>query len=304
MNFKGPRKGYLQMHIAVFLFGFTAILGDLINLPALTLVWWRVFITTFSLLFLVNALKLFRNIPTKTLLQFMGVGALVGLHWLCFYGSIKMANASVALVCFAMASFFTALVEPLILKTKLNPYELGLGLIIVPGMALVVSDLDVQMINGVIVGMISSLLIAFFSVLNKKYIKFADEMSITFLELGSAWLFLSLLLPFFLWQEEHSIRFFPPSTLDWAYMLALALLCTTLPYILSLKALHHISAFAANLTFNLEPVYGIVLAWLILNDHEEMSPRFYGGVVIILVTIFSYPVIKRRFLSPQPQTEG
>ena len=294
MIWNSERKAYLQLHIAVFLFGFTAILGDLINLPALTMVWWRVLITSLSLVLFISAGRLVKRMPRSTLYLFMGIGVLVAIHWLCFYGAIKLANASIALVCMATASFFTALIEPLILKTGFKKYELVLGLVIIPGMALIVSDLDLKMLSGFIVGLLSAAFAALFSVLNKKNIRLADEMSITFLELGSAWLFLTFLIPFLMFSSEGTIRFWPPTLMDWLYILVLSLLCTTLAYILSLRALHHLSAFAANLTINLEPVYGILLAIIILQENEELSPNFYFGVLIILASVFSYPLIKKR----------
>ena len=287
------KKAYRDLHIAVFLFGFTAILGDLIDLKALPLVWWRVLLTSGSLLFLIKG-HLIRKIPTKVILQYMGIGVIVALHWLTFYGAIKMANASIALVCLATTSFFTALLEPLLLGKKVRGYELALGLLIIPGMALIVQNTDLSMLAGIGVGLSSALFAALFSILNKKMIAQADEMSITFIEIGSAWLFLSLVLPFVLLGESGSMQFWP-SLKDWAYLLVLALLCTTWAYILALKALHHLSAFASNLTINLEPVYGVILAYFLLNDSSELSLGFYIGGLLIVISVFSYPLLRKRF---------
>lgn len=295
MAINSERKAYLQLHLAVLLFGFTAILGDLINLPALSMVWWRVLITSLSLIFFIQFRKVINEIPKKTLLLFIGIGFLVGIHWLCFYGSIKLANASIALVCMATASFFTAIIEPIVLKKPIQKLDLALGLIIIPGMILIVSDLNFEMIHGAAVGLLAAGLAALFSVLNKKNINAADEMSITFLELGSAWVLLSLILPIYFFTSTQSIPLWPPTFMDWVYILLLSILCTTFAYVLSLKALHHLSAFAANLTINMEPVYGIALAWIMLNDSNELSPSFYWGVLIIMVAVFSYPILKRKF---------
>jgi drug/metabolite transporter (DMT)-like permease len=146
--------------------------------------------------------------------------------------------------------------------------------------------------KGFWAGLAAALLAATFGTLNKKMVAKAHPYEITFLELGSAWIFLSLLLPFFFSQNPGLV--FWPNLLDLGYLLVLSLLCTTLPYILSLRALHHLSAFGANLVINLEPVYGIALAWLILKENKELSPGFYWGVLIILAAVFSYPVIKKR----------
>ena len=287
------RKAYLDLHIAVILFGFTAILGDLISLSATPLVWWRVLITSVSLLLLIQMGRKLYTIPRKLILQYMAIGVLVGLHWITFFGSIKYANASVCLVCMATTSFFTAFLEPILLKQKIRGFEIFLGLLIIPGMALIVKSLDLSMLMGVALGLASALLASLFATLNKKLVNFADPLSITFLELGSAWLFITLLLPFYYYQQTDLA--FWPNLNDWIYLLVLALLCTTLAYVLALRALKHLSAFAANLTVNLEPVYGIVLAVLILKENQELSPGFYWGCAIILLAVFSYPFLRSRF---------
>lgn len=286
-------RAYIELHIAVFLFGFTAILGDLIQLPALTLVWWRVFITSISLLFLIKVIRLFRTLPRKRLLQFMGIGVLVALHWLAFYGAIKLANASIALVAMATTSFFTSMIEPFVMQQQVKWYEIALGVLIIPGMMLVANGAELSMLTGLWVGIVAAFLAALFATLNKKLIGNQNVLEITFLELGSAWLFLSLVLPVLFLTSDIKITFAPPSAMDWLYLLVLALLCTTLAYALALKSLRHLTAFASNLTINMEPVYGIIMAWILLNENEELTSNFYWGVVIILLAVFSYPVLRR-----------
>ncbi len=285
-------RAYIQLHTAVLLFGLTAILGDLISISAISLVWWRVLITSVSLLFFVKVGQLLAQYGRKRILQFMGIGTLVALHWIAFYGSIKLANASVALVCMATVSLFTAFLEPLFFKTRIKWLEVLLGLLIVPGMMLVVNSLSASMMLGLWVGLIAAFLAALFSVMNKRLITEANPYTITFLELGSAWLFISLMLPFYLLQQGWES--FIPKPMDWWYLLVLSLVCTTLAYTLSLIALKHLTAFASNLVFNLEPVYGIALAWLILKEDQELSPYFYYGVALILLAVFIYPIIQRR----------
>jgi len=284
-------KAYIKLHIAVLLFGFTAILGDLISLSALSLVWWRVFLTSISLLFLIQFGRNLKLLPRRLILQYMGIGVLVALHWITFFGAIKYSNASICLVCMATTSFFTAFLEPAILKQKIKGYEILLGLLIVPGMMLVVNNIDYALMVGVWSGLISAFLAALFGTLNKKLVDKAPPFEITFLELGSAWLFICLLMPFYLNSSDAS---FMPTSSDMVYLLILALLCTTLAYVLALVALKHISAFAANLTVNLEPVYGIILAWLILNESDELTSGFYLGCAMILLAVFSYPFIKSK----------
>lgn len=285
-------RAYIQLHTAVLLFGLTAILGDLISISAISLVWWRVLITSLSLLFFVKVGQLGKIYGRKRILQFMGIGTLVALHWIAFYGSIKLANASIALVCMATVSFFTAFIEPLIFRTSIKWLEVLLSLLIIPGMMLIVNSLNTDMMLGFWIGLLAAFLAALFSVLNKKLIETANPYTITFLELGSACLFISLMLPFYLAQQ--GLESFIPKSIDWIYLLILALVCTTLAYTLSLNALKTLSAFASNLVFNLEPVYGIALAWIILKENQELSPYFYYGVALILVAVFVYPILQRR----------
>ncbi len=294
-KFMNPtRRAYLELHLAVLLFGFTAILGDLIQLTALVMVWWRVLLTSVSLLFLIQLRRLFRKLPRRQVLQYMGIGVIVALHWLCFYGAIKLANASIALVAMATTSFFTSLLEPVIMQERTKWYELMLGLLIIPGMVFIVNSTELSLLDGVWVGLLSAALAALFGTLNKRMIGKVDEMSITFLELGSACLFLSIVIPLYATTLDEPLRIMPRKE-DWGYLLTLALLCTTLAYVLALRALNYLSAFASNLTINLEPVYGILLAWVLLNENEELTPGFYIGGAIILLAVFSYPFLRRYF---------
>ncbi|MEZ5056619.1 MAG: DMT family transporter [Saprospiraceae bacterium] len=288
------RRAYLELHIAVFLFGFTAILGDLIELNALVLVWWRVLLTSISLIFFIKIIRLFKTMEKKRILQFAGIGILVALHWLAFYGSIKLANASIALVCMATTSFFTSLMEPAIMRYRFRWYEVGLGLLVIPGMWLIANTSSPGMMSGIWVGLIAAFLASLFAILNKKLITKANPIAITFLELSSAWIFLCLIIPFYFWKNPETL-FLPPDWQNWAYILVLALLCTTLAYVLSIRSLMHISAFASNLTVNLEPVYGIALAVVLLNENEELNSGFYWGLAIILASVFSYPFFRKKF---------
>lgn len=286
------QRAYLEMHFAVFLYGFTAILGDLILLPATILVWWRVLITSLSLLFLIQFGRNLHTIPKKFIWQYMGIGILIGLHWITFFGSVKYANASVAMICYATTAFFASMLEPLLTEKKLQKSELLLGFLVIPGMVLVGQSVPRGMLFGVLLGLISAILIACFAIFNKKLVNEADPTSITFLELGSSCIFISFFLPFFYYYSPNSP--FIPTNMDWVYLLILSLLCTTLAFVLNLKALKHISAFTSTLIGNLEVLYGIVLAIIILKENKELSFSFYIGALIILITVFGHPFIKER----------
>lgn len=288
------RKAYLQMHVATLLFGFTAILGALIDLPAVSIVWWRVTITSFSLLFFISFGKKLTTIPKKYIWRFCGIGIIVGLHWMCFYGSIKLANSSIALICMAMTALFTSFFEPFFLKKKFNLLDMGLGIIIIPAMALIVKSSDVSMHTGILLGILSAMLASLFTTLNKKYLDFGDFYSITFLELGAATVFISFILPIY-YRGFDAEFFIPTDSIDWVYIVLLALVCTTFAYVLALKSLKHLSAFYSNLIINLEPIYGILLAIVILKEHKELNITFYIGCCIILAAVMGYPPLKRKF---------
>ncbi len=286
-------RAYLELHFATVLFGFTAVLGKLIQLDATVLVWWRVLFTSVSLLFLIKVGKLFRELPLKTILQFVGIGILVALHWITFFLSIHLANASICLVALATGAIFTAFLEPMLMNQKIKWYEIALGLLIVPGLMMIVDSTELSMQLGLWIGLLSAFFMSLFGTLNKKYIHKTEPLNITFLELGSSFLFISLILPFYFGTVE-GLKFWPTGK-DLIYLIILSLLCTTLGYVLALRALKYISAFAANLTVNLEPVYGILLAIVILKENQELSAGFYWGVLLILGVVFSYPYLKKVF---------
>lgn len=285
------RIAYLQLHIAVLLYGLTAILGDLISLSAVSLVWWRVLITSASLLAFVGWGKRILSMQRKAIMSYMGIGVIVALHWITFYGAIKYANASVALAAMATTSFFTAIIEPIITGKPFQRLELILGMLIIPPMLFIASDLDLSLYKGLQVGLLSAFLAAVFATLNKKMVDSADAYQISFLEMSSAFLFISCLLPFIIDADTPLM----PMASDWVYLLILSLGCTTLAYVISLKALNHVTAFDATLTINLEPVYGILLAAVILKEHKEMSFTFYLGMVLVMAIVFLHPFLKKRF---------
>ena len=289
------RRAHWQIHFCVLLWGFTAILGKLITLPALALVWWRMLLVTLALLLVPRVWRGLRGLPTRLLASYAGVGILVALHWLTFYGSIKLANASVAVSCIALAPVFLALVEPAIAGRRMDPRELILGIAVVPGVALVVGGVPAGMHWGIVVGVTSALLVALFGAYNKRLIEHADPMTVTCVELGSGMLFLGAIgLPLaWLGLVDSSAASFIPGARDAVYLLILAMACTLLPFVLSLVALRHLSAFQAQLAVNLEPVYAIALAIVLLDEHRELGMRFYLGVAIILLAVFIHPAMVR-----------
>lgn len=277
------------MHIAIFLFGFTAILGKLITLNEIPLVWNRLWIAVFGLIVLPGVLRGLTRISIKNLLRFSGIGVIVALHWITFYGSIKIGNsASITLACLATTSLFTSLLEPLITKSKFNWIELILGLFVILGIILLTGVGELYY-NAIIVGLISALLAAFFSVLNKKYITGQNTISVSVVELFAGFVFISLCYPL-ISMYNHQTQWIPQST-DWLWIGILGVFCTSIAYVLSLNSLKELSAFVANLSINLEPVYGIILAALIFHESQDLNLSFYLGTSIILLAVLLHPII-------------
>jgi len=288
-------KAQYQIHFCVLLWGFTAILGKLISLPALPLVWWRMLIVVVALALVPRVWRGLRAMPRRLSMSYAGVGVLVALHWLTFYGAIKLANASVAATCIALATVFTALIEPWLTRTRFSKRELALGIAVLPGVALVVGGVPHGMRVGILVGAVSAVFVALFSSLNKRLVDHGDALTVTALELGAGTLALTLLAPLMpvLFPAFAGELLVLPGTRDAIYLLLLSLACTLFPFALSLIALRHMSAFAAQLAVNLEPVYAIVLAMLLLNEQRELTPVFYVGVAIILLAVLAHPLISR-----------
>lgn len=294
------RTAHLQIHLCVLLWGFTAILGKLITLDALPLVWWRMAIVV-ALLALVPAVwRGLRQMATKQLAGYTLIGALVALHWLTFYGAVKLANASVAATCIALAPAFTAIIEPWLAKRPFRTRELVLGVAVLPGVALVVGGVPDGMRLGVVVGAVSAFLVAVFGSLNKRMAGRADALTVTALELGAGTLTLTLLAPLLplVLPALGSTDWVVPDLHDGLLLLALSVACTLLPFALSLNALRHLSAYTMQLVTNLEPVYAIALAIVLLGEQRELSPAFYAGVALILAVVFYDPIRSRIARKP------
>ena len=285
------RKAYWQIHFCVLLWGFTAILGKLISLPALALVCWRMLLVSGTLLLVPRVWRGLRAMSWKLMAKYAGIGVVVALHWLTFYGAIKLANASVAASCLALGTVFAAILEPWIAGRRFDPRELVLGVAVIPGMALLFGGVPTGMHTGIVVGVLSAFLTALFSTLNKRYVERADSLTVTAVELGAGTLFLAVLSPLL---PGFGAPFPIPNAHDAALLVVLAAGCTLLPFTLSLVALRKISAFSTQLALNLEPVYAIILAIFLLGEQRELSPRFYLGVAIILGAVFAYPLLMRR----------
>ncbi len=295
------KKALIQLHVAVFLAGFTAILGKLITLNEGLLVWFRLLITVIILGTILMFKKQLIRIPFRDLLKITGTGTIVALHWVTFYGSVKYANVSVALVCFSASGFFTAFFEPLLTKTKISFVELGLGLLAIAGIY-IIFDFHPQYTVGIIFGMVSAIGSAIFPIFNKKLLLSYSPRILTFYELGGGLLALTVLVPVYL--LIFPANYYMPTATDWLLLVVLAWLCTVISFELQLSALQKVSAFTASLTYNLEPVYGIILAFIFFRENENLKPAFYLGVALILLAVVLQMLRIRRHYkrSPEPGT--
>ncbi len=276
------KKALIQLHIAIFLAGFTAILGKLIGLNEGLIVWYRLLLTVLTLGLILFFRKQLERISLKDALRICGVGFIVAAHWVTFYGSIKYANASVALVCLSASGFFTAFFEPLIFRRKIILREVLLGLIAIAGIY-IIFDFHPQYKVGIVFGIIAAILSSIFPIFNKQLLQRFTPATLTLYELGGGFLVLSLLVPFYL--MKFPAAYYMPTNWDWVWLFVLAWLCTVVCFDLQLNALKKVSAFTSTLSYNLEPVYGILLAFIFLKENKALNGHFYIGVGLILLAV-------------------
>jgi drug/metabolite transporter (DMT)-like permease len=284
-------KALLQIHGCVVIWGFTAILGKLITLPAFALVWWRMLIVVAALALLPAFWRGVRSLDRRMLAIFAGIGVVVALHWVTFYGAIKLANASVAATCMGVAPILVSLVEPLVTGRRFDWREVAIGIAAVPGVALVVGGTPDGMRLGIAVGILSALLVAIFGALNKRYVDRGDPLAVTGLELAAGTAFLTL-IALVVGGDATSLPL--PDARDSMLLLVLALACTLFPFALSLVALRQLSAFSAQLAVSLEPVYAVFLAILLLGEQRELGVQFYLGLAIVLGSVLAHAALRRH----------
>lgn len=276
------RLAYLQMHVAILLWGFTAILGALIQLDEGLLVWYRMGISCIATAVYLGFRRQLKLPSGRMLLRLGFIGFLITLHWITFYGAIKASNVSIAISCFSSVAVFTALLDPLMQGKRLRKAELLLALAVSTGIYIIFSVQEFYL-KGIILSLISALLASVFTILNKKISHLAEPASITLFELLTGFILLSILLP--VWFGINKSSFAWPGYSDWLYLIILAVVCTTFALTLSLYALQKLDAFTMNLSVNLEPLYSIILAIFLLNEHKVLDTGFYIGSLVILAAV-------------------
>lgn len=289
MQFFNRHRNVLLLHFTVLIWGFTGVLGGLISVSAMHLVWYRVLIAGISLFIYFKVTKKSMVVPTRSMLKFLGVGLLVGAHWVAFFHSIKISTVSVTLVCLSSLTLFTAVFEPLFNKKTISLGDVIVGLVIILGIYLIFK-FEIQYWEGIVFGLLAALLACFFSIFNAKMVKKDSPTVITFYEMVGAFIGVSLVMLFTGQFNSQMIL----STTDWMYLILLGSVCTALAYVLGVAVMKELTAFTVALTTNLEPVYGIILAIVIIGHKEQMSLGFYMGAIIILGAVFVYPLIKTK----------
>lgn len=279
---------YLHLHFIVFIWGFTAVLGALISIEALPLVWYRMLLASGFIFLYIKFRKEKLQFSKKVLAGFFLCGAIIALHWLTFFGAIKVSNVSVTLAIMSTGALFTSLLEPLMYKRRIIWYEVLFGGIVVVGLY-IIFKVETQYMWGIVLALCSSFLGALFSVINGKFALKYSATAISFYEIFFGMVCITIYLGF---SGSFDASFFTISMSDWMYLLILASACTAYAFIASVHVMKWISPYTVMLTVNMEPVYGIILALLILGDSENMSSQFYSGAAIILITVAANGIIK------------
>ena len=283
-------KNLFILHLTVFIWGFTGILGALISIDAVQMVWYRVLIASISLFVYFLATKTNIKVSKKQFFQFFFTGSIVALHWIFFFHSIKVANVSVSLICLSSVTLFIAILEPLIKKQKISKGDIFVGLLIILGIYLIFK-FETKYTTGIIFGLLSAVAASFFSTINSTLVQKSNPSIIGFYELSGAFFWITI---YRLFDKSLLTETFNLSPTDWFYLMVLGTICTALAYVAGVAVMRTLSAFRVALITNLEPVYGIILAFLLFGAKEQMSGGFYVGSLLILAAVFLYPIYKRR----------
>jgi drug/metabolite transporter (DMT)-like permease len=281
-------KNYIQLHFIIFIWGFTAILGALISIEAMSYVRYRMLLASLFLFVFLLFKKKPIYVDRKTLLKFVLGGIIIALHWITFFSAVKASNVSVALMAMSTGAFFTSLIEPIFFKRRISKLELFLGLLVVIGLY-VIFQVEGNYLTGIIYGLISSLLSALFSVANGLYVRKSNPEIVSFYQLLFGMIFITIVL-FVTGKFNHN--FFMLSGSDWIYLIILASICTAYAFTMSVKVMKVLSPYTVMLSINLEPVYGIVLALLVFGEKERMGFEFYLGTLIILLSVLLNAIFK------------
>ena len=284
-------KNNLHLHFLVFIAGFTAILGELISIKAVPLVWYRMVIAGIIMFLYIKIAKINTKVPKSAILKFFIAGIIIALHWITFFAAINQANVSIALAMFSTGAFFASLIEPVFYKRKINRYEILFGLMVSIGVYIIL-DSEIKYLTGILLGISAAFCSALFAVINGRFVEKYDASVISFYEFIGGVVFISVFL--FFTNDGFNLEFFQLGSEDWLYILILASICTAYAFIASVHIMKYISPFTVMLTYNLEPIYGIILAIVIFGSDEIMSANFYYGAILILFTVLIDGLMKSK----------
>ncbi len=291
---KPTTADYLKLHFIVFLWGFTAILGKFITLPAVEMVLLRTLLAAFGMVVVMGILGHSFKIESGDLIKVLLTGSVVAFHWLTFFYSARIANVSVSLIGLATGALWASFIEPFANKTKVNPLEVLLGLIVIAGLAFILT-FNIQYKLGLVLAILSGLGTAGFTVINSKLIKRVSAHAITLYEMVGAAITIAVMLPVYrtYFTPDNQLHF-EATLLDWICLTTLGWVCVVYTFTESVNLMKRISAFFIQLTINLEPLYGMVMAVIFFKEHHQMNLNFYIGSTIILSAVIIYPFIKKR----------
>lgn len=277
-------KAFLQLHLSVILAGATGVLGKLCSQNSYVLTIYRSLIAFIILFLILHFCKTLVKVNKRKITRLFIYGFVLGAHWICFYGSIKVSNVSIGVVCLSSMGFFTALMEPLLLKTKLRVIDLALSIISIAGI-LLIFHFDSSFRLGIAIGLLGSFLASIYTILNKKMTSSIDISNLLMYEMIGVFIFAILVLPFYMFFYEDAIASFTMNLKDFLVIFTLSSICTVGLYLLEINAVKYVSAFSVNLTFNLEPVYSIILAFILFAENKELQGSFYLGVLLIIISV-------------------
>lgn len=293
-NTQQKNRALLKLHLSVLVAGGTGLFGRLVSLQEIPLVWYRLMLTVLLFIPILYFQKKLQLLPHKTGLKLMGVGAILGVHWVFFYGSIQASNVSIGVICMALLGMFTAIIDPIVNHHRFYGKEILLSMLSLLGL-LLIFQLDTRYRLGIMLGAVAQLLAALFSVYSKKVISAEEQIptrSVVLYEMLGGFICLSCILPVAIhFKPELPVM---PQPIDWLYLMVLALVCTIGQYLLQFAALKHVSTFTMNLTYNLEPIYSIILAMIIFHESRELNASFYIGLTLIIISVLIQNLRKKK----------
>lgn len=286
---------YLKLHIVVFLWGTTAVMAKLITIPAIEMLFHRTWMAAAGLFIFAWLSKKTLKLSFLSILKILGIGFIVGIHWIAFFYGGQISTASLSLVGFATCSLWTAILEPLVNRKSVRPLEILLGLLVFIGLY-IIFRFEFRFFNGFLLSVLSGFLASVFGIMNERLVRNHSATSIAFYEMAGAFLFVLIFLPFYkIYFAADGKLSLVPAPSDWIYLLILSVVCSVFAFTMAVNLMKKLSVFTVQLTLNLEPIYGITLAILVLNEQKYMTPSFLAGTAIIMTAVLSYPMLKKKW---------